>query len=303
MHKRFYLYLLFFTLLLLFYPGDSEYLHIFSYNRSLFQNDTDVPKLNTISVPVVKNQTAPEISAEGVYIVDLDSFTPVYERGAKTRFLPASTTKVMTALVAYDVYNPEDVVTVKRVVNSGQTMGLVVGERITVEKLIYGTLIQSGNDAAFALADNYGFDKFVELMNAKAKSLQMSDSYFKNPAGLDTPDQFTTAYDLALASRELLKNKYLSKIVSIKEITISDEDFKYFHTLSNVNKLLGEIQGIGGLKTGFTEEAGENLISLYRKQDGSDFIIVILKSSDRFEDTTSVVEWLKQNVEYRKVTF
>ena len=303
MHKRFYLYFLFFTLLLLFYPGDSEYFHIFSYNRSLFQDDKEGPKLNTISVPVVKNKTAPEISAEGVYIVDLDSFAPVYERSAKTRFLPASTTKVMTALVAYDIYNPEDVVTVKRVADNGQTMGLVVGERITVEKLIYGTLIQSGNDAAYALADNYGFDKFVELMNAKAKSLQMSDSHFKNPAGLDTPDQFTTPYDLALASRELLKNKYLSKIVSIKEITISDEDFKYFHTLSNVNKLLGEIQGIGGLKTGFTEEAGENLISLYREQNGHDFIIVILKSSDRFEDTTSIVEWLKQNVEYRKVAF
>lgn len=302
MHKRFYLYFLFFTILLLFYPGDSEYFHIFSYNRSLFQ-EKDKFQLRNISVPVLKNQIPPQITAEGVYIVDANSFTPVYEKNAKKKFLPASTTKIITALVSYDVYKPDEVITVRNVVDAGQTMGLVQGERITVEKLIYGTLIQSGNDAAYSLADNYGFDKFVDLMNEKTQELSMKNSYFINPAGLDSSTQYTTPYDLALASREILRNRYLSKIVSIKEITISDEDFKYFHTLSNVNKLLGEIQGIGGLKTGFTEEAGENLISLYRRKDGRDFIIVILKSLDRFQDTINAVSWLEQNVEYKEVTF
>ncbi len=303
MHQRFYLYFLFFTLLLLFYPGDSEYFHIFSYNRPLFEEREQLPNLKSIDVPVLKTPTPPALSAEGVYIVDLDSFTPVYERGSKARFFPASTAKIMTALVAYDVYNPDDIVKVVRVVEEGQTMGLVPGERITVEKLLYGTLIHSGNDAAFALADNFGLEDFVGLMNKKAKQLKMNDSQFANPAGLDSPNQYTTPFDLTLASRELLRNKYLSKIVSIKEITISDEDFKYFHTLSNVNKLLGEIRGIGGLKTGFTENAGENLVSLYRKKDGHTLILVILKSQDRFQDTANAVNWVEENVRYKKVTF
>ncbi len=303
MHKRFYLFFLFFTLLLLFYPGDSEYFHIFSYNRALFQKEQDVPELKTISVPVVVNQTAPRLSAEGVYIIDADSFTPVFERNAKSRFLPASTTKIMTALVANDVFEPDEVVTVGNVIQEGHLMGLVPGERITVENLLYGTLIHSGNDATYALAQTYGFEKFVELMNKKATDIKMTDSHFINPAGLDNTNQYITPYDLALASRELLRDPYLSKIVSIKEITISDQDFKYFHELTNVNKLLGEIQGIGGLKTGFTESAGENLVSLYRSRNGHSFILVILKSLDRFQDTTNVVDWLEQNVQFKEVSF
>src|SRR3989344_9510430 len=125
----------------------------------------------------------------------------------------------------------------------------------------------------------------------------MKNSYFSNPNGLDSGTQHSTAFDLALAARELLKNPYLSKIVSTKEITISDVDFKYFHQLTNVNKLLGEIQGLGGLKTGYTENAGENLVSFYKK-NGHQFVIVILKSQDRFVDTTILVDWIKTNVKY-----
>lgn len=176
-------------------------------------------------------------------------------------------------------------------------MGLVQNERITVENLLYGLLVHSGNDAAYALADNIGFDKFVNLMNEKAKSLKMVSSHFTNPAGLDDFNQVTTPFDLALAARELLNSKELSKIVSTKEIVISDVDFQIFHKLSNVNKLLGEIQGIGGLKTGYTENAGENLVSLYKKNN-HEYIIVILKSQDRFADTTNVVSWINSNVDY-----
>ena len=94
-----------------------------------------------------------------------------------------------------------------------------------------------------------------------------------------------------------MKNQYLAKIVSTKEITISDVDFQVFHRLSNVNKLLGEIQGIGGLKTGYTENAGENLVSFY-KHNGHQFIIVIIKSLNRFIDTKNVVLWIDQNIDY-----
>jgi D-alanyl-D-alanine carboxypeptidase len=297
MRLRFLLHFTFFTLLFLFYPGDSYYFHIFAYNRNLFipkQNPKPYP-LNP--VPYLKNQYYPDVSAEGVYIVDLPSFTPVFKRNEHEKFLPASTNKIITALVAANLYRPDKVVTVKRIISEGQVMGLFQEERITVENLLYGILVHSGNDAAYALADEYGFQQFVELMNKKAKELKMNNAHFTNPAGLDDYTQYTSPFDLALAARELLKNKLLSKIVSTKEIVISDVDFQVFHTLTNVNKLLGEIQGIGGLKTGYTENAGENLVSFY-KRNGYQFIIVILKSKDRFSDTKNMVRWIQENVDY-----
>ena len=290
----------FFTLLFLFYPGDSYYFHLFAYNRELISNTETALKINTNPIPYLKLPYYPEVSAEGIYLVDLPSFTPVFARNENLKLFPASTAKILTALVAIDIYKPNQIITVKKTIDEGQVMELVVGEKITVENILYGLLVHSGNDAAFVLADNYGYDKFVDLMNKKAQSLSMKDSYFSNPNGLDSGTQHSTAFDLALAARELLKNPYLSKIVSTKEITISDVDFKYFHQLTNVNKLLGEIQGLGGLKTGYTENAGENLVSFYKK-NGHQFVIVILKSLDRFNDTRNIIKWIEENVSYLNV--
>jgi D-alanyl-D-alanine carboxypeptidase len=137
-------------------------------------------------------------------------------------------------------------------------------------------------------------------MNEKASALNMASSSFKSPAGLDEFGQYTTPYDLTLAARALLENPYLAKIVSTKEIIISDINYTHFHKLTNVNKLLGEIAGIGGLKTGYTEDAGENLISFYRKNN-HDFIITILKSENRFEDTKNIVQWIQDNIDYQLI--
>lgn len=295
-YKHIYLFV-FFTLLLLFYPGDASYLHTFAYNRSLFSREPPVPKDLSVNPIPVTNGTAPAVTAEGVYIADLPSFTPIYTRNAKERLYPASTTKIITALVVRDIYHTDDVITVKRGGIEGQVMDLVPGERITAENLLYGILVHSANDAAYAFADNAGYDHFIDLMNQKAKELHMTGSHFANPAGLDDPGQYTTPYDLALAARKLLQDKYLSRFVATKEIEISDVDYVHFHRLVNVNKLLGEIHGIGGLKTGETEWAGENLVSFYKK-NGHEYLVVILKSEDRFADTTTVVNWLDSSVSY-----
>jgi D-alanyl-D-alanine carboxypeptidase len=249
---------------------------------------------------VINKSYQPIISATAVSITDLASYSPVYQRNEHLHLLPASTAKIMTALVAYDLYRPEDIITIHKPLNDGQIMGLVEGERITAENLMYGLLVYSGNDAAYALAQKTGVETFVRLMNQKAKLLSMKNSVFSNPAGLDGDGstQYTSASDLTLASRALLKNSYLTKFVSIKEIEVSDVDFKYFHKLTNVNKLLGEIQGVGGLKTGYTIDAGQNLVSFYKRQDDHDFIIVVLKSLDRFEDTKNLILWIEQNVGY-----
>ncbi|NTU46841.1 D-alanyl-D-alanine carboxypeptidase [Candidatus Roizmanbacteria bacterium] len=296
MRPKYYALFVFFSLLFLFYPGDSPTFQLFAFHRKNFQKEPSLP-LVTSFVPVLRVTSTPVVSAEGVYITDLASFTPIFAKNEHLHLYPASTTKIITALVVMDSFKLDDVITVKQVKNEGQTMGLVPGERITVENLLYGLLVHSGNDAAYAFADFYGYDAFISLMNKKAEALHMKDSHFANPAGLDDDSQVVTPFDLSLAGRELLKNPELKKIVSTKAITISDVDFQIFHKLENVNKLLGEVQGIGGLKTGYTEAAGENLVSFYKKH-GHEFLIVILKSTDRFADTRSVVSWVDGNVEY-----
>ena len=299
MRLKFFLLFAFYTLLFLFYPGDSYHFHIFSYNRHIFAKKEEKKEIYKINpVPFVKSNVIPYLTAQGVYVLDLPSFTPILEKNAKKKFLPASTAKIITALVAYDIYKPSEIIKVKKVINEGQVMGLYQGEKITVENLLYGVLVHSANDAAYVLADNFGYQKFIDLMNKKAKALKMENTHFVDPAGLsEDKNQYTTPFDLALAARAILKHPYLSKMVSLKEIVVSDVDFLYFHRLVNVNKLLGEVVGVGGVKTGYTQEAGQNLVSFY-KRNNHQFIIVVLKSEDRFLDTKNIIDWLSWNVDY-----
>ncbi len=298
MSFRFYFLFLTITFLILFYPGSGPYFHIIAFNKNYFFKEHTQPSLQINTIPLIKaGALPPAVSAQGVYVVDAESLTPLYAKNEKQRFYPASTTKVVTALVALDLYDTDDVLTVKIASIEGQLMNLQNGERITLENLLYGLLVHSGNDAAVAIANSYGYDRFIDLMNKKARELHMNDTTFRNPNGLDDMQQLTTPYDLTLAARELLKNPYLTKIVGTKEITISDVDYTVFHHLSNVNKLLGEIRGLGGLKTGYTEFAGENLVSFY-KHEGHDFIIVVMKSNDRFADTRTLVDWIITNISY-----
>lgn len=301
-HLRTALFIFFFAVLFLFYPGVNLYTRLFSHYKHVFTPIEEVTSKVVIdAVPyVTAHAPQPFVTAQGVYLIDLDSATPLYFKGKDRRLFPASTTKVITALTAYDHFNLDDVLTVKRVVDEGQSMELVKGEKITFENLLYGTLVHSGNDAAYVIADNYpkGYAAFVDAMNVKAQQLGMNNSQFHNPAGLDSSLQYSTAFDLALAGRELLRNKELSKIVSTKSITVSDVDYVHFHALYNVNRLLGEIPGVAGLKTGKTDLAGENLITLY-KHGGHEYLIVLLKSEDRFTDTQTLVEWIKLHVHYQ----
>jgi len=284
-------------LFLLFYPGNGEYFHIFAYHRPLFSKKEVNIEFNFHSIPYSKNFFFPQISAKAAYLVDLPSFTPVFQKNAHLKLLPASTTKIVTALVTMDVFKLNKVVSIRRLIIDGQTMGLVPQEKITVRNLLYGALIHSANDAAYALANAYGYKNFIRLMNQKAKQLKMTDTHFINPVGFDNPQQYTSVFDLALAARELLENSFLANTIAIKDITISDVNFSHFHHLASTNKLLGKMVGIGGLKTGYTEGAGENLVSFY-KHKGHQYIIVILKSDDRFKDTRTLISWLDNNIAY-----
>ncbi len=283
----------------LFYPGDHYLLsRAHTYEAPLVTTVTSHP------VPLVRPEVAPPVlSAEGVYVIDIPSWTPVLSKNIHLPLYPASTAKMVTALTVRKHFKTDDIITVKTATDEGQIMDLQPGERLTVENLLYGMLVQSANDAAFAFADHTGgLSRWMSLINDTARSLGMEESYFTNPAGLDEPGMRTTPRDLAFAARALIQDKYLKRMVSTKSITILDEDYRYTHDLTNVNQLLGVVEGLGGVKTGFTEAAGQNLVSYYRQPESNrEYIIVVMKSVDRFQDTQDIVSWLAKSLEYVEV--
>jgi len=294
-------FLVIFGVFILVSPGQNVYLSAApSDSFSLPPWPFAIPTPAPYPVNLTGLYPGPEVTATGVVVLDIDSGVYLYKRNETELLSPASTTKLLTALVALDTYNLDDIVTVKDIANDGQMMGLVPGERITVENLLYGALIHSGNDAAWALAANYpgGEPKFVEAMNAKAKELHLTSSTFTNPVGYDDPAHKMSPIDLALLGEAALNNKVIAKMVAIPAITISDVTHTYFHQLKNVNQLLGKIPGVGGIKTGWTEEAGENLITLVER-NGHRVITVVLHSQDRFGDTSKLIDWIFGNYQWQ----
>jgi D-alanyl-D-alanine carboxypeptidase (penicillin-binding protein 5/6) len=248
----------------------------------------------------VSNVLPPEIFAEGAYVVDMTTNTILYEKNSNLQLFPASTTKIMTALIALADYKLSDVVTIGKPLQEGQIMHLIAGEKITVENLLYGILVHSANDAALALAENHsgGVDGFVTRMNEKAQSLNLTQTRFTNPIGLDDVNHYTTVKDLATISLEALKNPEIVKIVAIPQITVSDINFTRFHPLKNVNELLGKIPGVSGLKTGYTEIAGQALVTTVQR-NGHEILIVLLKSTDRFGETEKLINWIFTNFTWK----
>jgi len=157
-------------------------------------------------------------------------------------------------------------------------------------------LLSSGNDAAYALAENYpgGVLGFVSAMNKKAEQLNLTNTHFDNPAGFDSPQHFSSAKDLATITEEALKNPSLVRIFATKETSIVSLDKKYTHQLANLNKLLSQVKGVLGVKTGFTEGAKENLVTCVSR-DGHQILTVVLGSNDRFGESTKLIEWTYEN--------
>jgi D-alanyl-D-alanine carboxypeptidase len=278
----------------LFYPGQNIYTWDSAAQiKGETKNTVIFPTPAPYPMNIRQKFPGEEISAQAVSVLDVSSGVFLYQKNENEKLAPASTTKILTALVAIESYGHDAVLTVNTVMNNGQTMGLVKGEKLTLENLLYGTLVFSGNDAAFTLAENYpgGVDAFVLAMNTKAQSLHLTNSNFTNPVGYDDPLHKMTSLDLSRLAASAISNKLIAKIVAVPQITVSDVTYTYFHSLKNLNQLLGKIPGVSGIKTGWTEEAGENLVTLVER-DGHKVIIVILKSKDRFEDTKNIIHWV-----------
>lgn len=254
-------------------------------------------------LPVLKEGTNyPILSAQSVMAVDLTSGVTLYEKDPNRPLLPASTTKIVTALVAIDTYQPEQVLKVGRVIVEGQKMGLVTGEEIKFIDLLNGLLIYSANDAAEVLAQNHpgGRDLFIGLMNKKVKDLGLTNTHFTNPVGLDSGAQYSTTRDLVVVAKEAMKNKTFAEIVGTEEKIVKSIDGRFTHRLKNINKLLGQVEGVKGVKTGWTENARENLVT-YVERDQRKVMVVVLGSSDRFGETKELIDWIYNNYTWQEV--
>ncbi len=238
-----------------------------------------------------------EVSAKAVYIEDIDTGTVLFEKNAERLLLPASTTKLITALVVRDLFSLDEVVTVTNVEQiEGFSVGLHNGEKLTVHSLLKSALIQSSNDSAFNLAMHYqaGVDEFVKLMNKKAEELHLKSSYFQNPAGFDDKEQRSSAHDLAIIAKEVMKDEVLREIVGTKHTSISDVTEQYVHQLYSTHQLLGVDPSVVGIKTGTTNGASEVLITQFNRR-GHRVIIVLMGSEDRYKETASLIDWVFAN--------
>ncbi|MGI5828495.1 MAG: D-alanyl-D-alanine carboxypeptidase family protein [Patescibacteria group bacterium] len=272
-------------------------------NRGPIFREIDMPLPTPNLYPVNKTgAAAPNLTARSAIAVDIDSKAVIFLKNPDEHLLPASTTKMVTALVALQEYNLTDVVIIKNPVYIGQIMELQEDEQITIENLLYGLLVHSGNDVAQALADLHprGSEVFIEKMNEIVKSLGLKDTHFTNPTGLEDSEHYSTVHDLAIIGAEVISHPELEKMVSTKTITVTDVSGEIVHELENINELLGIVPGLKGIKTGWTENAGECLVA-YTERDGHRVITAILGSYDRFGETRILVDWIFNNHKWEKI--
>jgi len=239
------------------------------------------------------SQSHPTFTAQAVYVLDLTSNTPLYQKNSTKPLFPASLTKIMTALVALDHYSEDQVLIVKSADRSiGNTMNLKPGDKLIATDLIYGLLVASGNDAALALAENFpgGYSQFVIAMNQKAQKLGLQKTNFNNVSGVEDINHLSSAYDLTKLTLVALENPIFRQVVNTHSKEITSLNGNQYSLLST-NKLLGVVPGVQGVKTGWTPEAGECLITLVN-QNNHPVIITILGSEDRFEDTKTIINWI-----------
>lgn len=232
-------------------------------------------------------------SARGMCVIEASSQRVLYERNKDAKLPMASTTKVVTALtVLNNCTDLDQVITVddKAVGVSGTSIYLRYGEQLSVRDLLYGLMLRSGNDAATALAIHVGgsVENFAKMMTQTAVDCGAVNSHFANPHGLDDPEHYTTAYDLALITAKALENPVFSKIVSTVNYQIKETEQSQIRFLHNKNRLLNSLNGCIGVKTGFTNKAGRCLVSA-TERDGMKVVCVVLNCGPMFEESAQLL--------------
>lgn len=252
---------------------------------------------------VEANSDAEELETNSriALIYDRASGQILYEKNGKKQTPMASTTKIMTAIVVLENADLTETVTInaKAAGIGGSRLGLKKNDKITVNDLLYGLMLRSGNDAAVALAIHVGgsIEGFANMMNEKAKEMRLTNSHFVVPHGLDNEGHFTTAYELAKMADYALKIDKFREIVSTKLTTINING--YPKAINNTNQLLGSISGVYGVKTGFTNGAGRCLVTACKRGE-LDIITVIIGADTtkiRTADTIKLIEYASKNYE------
>ncbi len=239
---------------------------------------------------------APVISSFAGVLMDAESGQIYYSKKGDVRREPASLTKIMTAILAIENGNLDDLVTVSRraaSVSVGQDIGLKTGDRLILENLVKAALIYSANDSTVAIAEHIGGteQEFIRMMNAKALLLGAYSTRFANTNGYHHPNHYTTARDLAVITRYALGNKKFAELVGTPETTIQWADGRE-KEIRNTNRLLknGTYQGLYGVKTGSTPRAGDCLIAAANR-DGRNLIAVVLHSRNRYNDAAKLLDY------------
>ncbi len=227
-----------------------------------------------------------DISAASAIVINADTREIIYQKNAFEKRSMASTTKIMTSILAVESGKASDSVTVTAsALTEGTSIGLKAGYILTLEALIYGMMLESGNDAANLCALYLGntFENFALMMNSKAKEIGMTSTNFVTPSGLDDENHYTTAYDMALLGAYSIKNPVFRDICSTKDKRIEFFEPEMSVTFSNHNKLLDSCEGVFGIKTGFTKKSGRCLVSVCER-DGATLVCVTLNAGDDWND-------------------
>ncbi len=244
----------------------------------------------------VRAEQMPNVSAHAALLMESESGDILFAKNADEPMLIASTTKILTALLVLENCGLDELVTIEPswAAVEGSSMYLEAGESYRVEELLYGLMLASGNDAAVALACHAAgsVEAFAALMNDKAAAIGCRNAHFVNPNGLDDDAHYASASDLALITREALKNEQFCAIVSRKNATVGGQSYQ------NHNKLLSMYEGVFGVKTGYTKAAGRSLVSCCER-GGMTLVCVTLSAPDDWQDHMSLYDWGYEHYERR----
>lgn len=246
------------------------------------------------AVYISNYNSGPKISADAAILIDATTGYILYAKNEHQRRSPASTTKIMTAIVALERGNLDDIVTVSKraALVGGSSLWLKAGDKVTLAELIRGVLIRSGNDGSVAIAEHIcnSQQEFVDLMNLRAEQLGALNTRFRNTHGLTQSGHYSTAYDLAIIARYALRFPFFAEAVSTKTETFERINQEWGQTISNTNKLLWSLEGADGVKTGTTSDAGYCLVASATR-DGRQLISVVLHSDNRWRDSAILLEY------------
>ncbi len=236
----------------------------------------------------------PQVSAKSAVLIDTMTGSVLYEKNARQQLPMASTTKIMTAICALEHGNLDEPFEIhpSAVGVEGSSIYLAHGEVMTLRDLVYGLMLHSGNDAAVAIAMRVSgsVEAFADLMNQTAAKIGAVDTHFQNPNGLDDPQHYTTAYDLAQITRYGMKNSEFAKIAGTKETRIPWQGKENGRLLKNHNKMLSLYEGADGVKTGYTKKDGRCLVSSATR-NGFQAIAVTLNAPDDWNDHTKMLNY------------